>query len=595
MNQDPAIPNDLTEAGLEQAFLAEQVSLQAAESRRIPLGVTGVSAVLAYGASTETHPLGPLIWFAIVNGLLVLRVIMADRFSKSLVSPDQMRLWLWRFSVANGVTMGLGVAIFMHWYDLQWQSVATIFLLGLIAGTVPASALLWRHFRAYAFPVAGFLALGWTFFGATEPRLLGIMIGLLVLAYLFVFAAFSRDAEARAQAGFAMRYENARLVKALQAKQAEVTHERDVAEKASLAKSRFLASASHDLRQPLQTIAMYQAALSLRNIGAESEPIVKRMGAAITSLTSLLNALLDVSQMDTASMNAHLTPVSLSRLIERLGTEYSQIAESRHLKLEVFADPHLRVQADEAMLERVLRNLLDNAIKHGAIRTVRLTAWTSDQRNAELEVFDDGGAIPPQETEAIFEEFYQLRNPDRDRARGIGLGLAIVRRLCEKMGISCTVNSQPGATRFMLGLPLTDQALPDAPAEAAEPAASSALEGLRVLVLDDETEVRDALATLLGSWGCRVGVTGDAGQAATMLNEGRYQVLLIDLRLRDGQSGLHFLEERIALLGHAAAILITGDASESVSSRAEALGIPVMRKPVRPKDLRQMLEKIVLR
>jgi signal transduction histidine kinase len=583
---------DFSEQELDNMFEEEMIALQCVEAGRLPIGVAGVACVLAAGAWSYLHPIGPLVWVLAVIALLLFRKTIIKKFVAGQITSPQMGKWLDKFSLFNGVTMGLGVMLFMRWYSLQWQAVATIFLLGLVAGSMAAAALRPRPFKIYAAPVIAFLAAGWVFFGKTDALALSIMIALLCVAYLSVFTSFIKDAEQKSKAGFNMRYENLRLLEEVKLQQTEITRERDIAQKANLAKSRFLASASHDLRQPLQTISMYNAALSLRPLDDQSMKLVKSSGVATTSLASLLNALLDVSQLDANSVVVKMGDVDLYLLAQKMHHEFSQLAIHKDRELKTLVPENLMVKADPILLERVLRNLLDNALKHGAKSIVLLNAHTTLAGKVIISVADDGGGIPENELEAIFEEFYQLKNSERDRAQGLGLGLPIVRRLCQLMGASCKVISNDEETKFTLEFetgginPVTGGA-----AQALIPE-TGILGGRRVIVFDDELEVRESLGALLTGWGCVVDTVGDEMACIALMKKHKYLAMLIDYRLRDGRSGLQFIARYGDLLGQSATILITGDVNPLVQDQAETLGVPVMRKPIDPAELKRTLEDI---
>jgi signal transduction histidine kinase/CheY-like chemotaxis protein len=579
-------------ATLEKMFIEELVGLQCKEVGRVPIGVAGVSAVMAYGAWSHLHPIAPIAWFSVVIALLIVRMSIVKKYFAAAISPLVMQEWLERFSHFNGWAMGVGVFAFMHWYSLQWQAIATIFSLALVAGALPASAFIHKHFKNYSLAIIICLALGWAFFGKTDERVLSFMIALLCVAYLFVFTSFIKDAEAKAKQGFFIRYENVRLLEEIKAQQVEITRERDIAQKANLAKSRFLASASHDLRQPLQTIAMYNAALSLRPLDEQSSQLVRSAGVATSSLTSLLNALLDVSQLDTNAITAKISSVDLFALSQKLDQEFSQLAQHKDRRFTTAVPTKLTVTADPLLLERVLRNLLDNAFKHGAKSIVALNAHALGTGRVKIEICDDGPGIPESEFETIFEEFYQLKNPERDRAQGLGLGLPIVRRVCQLMGATCTVESRLNETKFILEFARAEEVDTPMPEVNRSLTASPILQGKKVMVFDDEAQVRDSLKALLEGWGCEVRTTGEQRAAVAFLGSESYMVLLIDYRLRDGHNGLGFVTTFAELLGQTATILITGDATDAVTHQAEALGVPVMRKPIDAAELRRTLEDI---
>jgi signal transduction histidine kinase len=550
----------LSDAKLHEMFLDEQTLIQCNLASRIPIAVVLVAMLLSSGAWSSIHPFVPVFWFIGVSLLLCWRIFIVRRFKQGAINNSRMRQWLSTFSIMNGLTMGLGVFFFMSWYNSQWQAIASMLMAGLVAGAVPATAFRRHLFSLYSIPVITAITLGWSFYGKTDSLSLKLLIAALFPIYLWIFIAFVKASEAKAKEGFIMRYENSRLVEELSLQQQETIKERDVAQKANLAKARFLASASHDLRQPLQTIAMYNAALSLRKLDQESLLLLKNSMAATASLTSLLNALLDVSQLDTNTIKPAFRIVDLSEMIIRLTEEFAQLAENKGKRFINLVPDGVYIIADPILIERIIRNLVDNAFKHGARTKVTVSLALVQELQIRLDVYDDGFEIPTSEQEAIFEEFYQLKNPARDRAQGLGLGLAIVRRIASLMNVSCTLKSNADGTTFSLVLLKSSNHCPSLSLVTPEPA-SDVLKGKRILVLDDDLDVRDSLEALLNAWGCITDKADSTIQALELIQQHSYLALLVDFRLGNSQNGLEFLDQNSELLNSTATIMITGDAS----------------------------------
>jgi two-component system, sensor histidine kinase len=582
----------LSDAKLDEMFLDEQTLLQCNLAAKIPLGVLLISVLLLIGAWSSVHPFLPVVWFTGVLALLIWRIFVIRSFKKGNFDSNRMRQWLSAFTIMNGLTMGIGVFCFMSWYNQQWQAIASMLMCGLVAGTVAATAFRKYLFTLYTIPLIAAMTFGWAIFGKTESVLLNLMIASLFPLYLWIFIAFVSSAEVKAKEGFKIRYENLRLVEELSLQQQETVKERDVAQKANLAKARFLASASHDLRQPLQTIAMYNAALSLRKLDEESQLLLKNSMAATASLTSLLNALLDVSQLDTNTIKPMFRTVDLSDMLCRLTKEFTQLAEHTGKKFSNLVPEGIYIAADPILIERIIRNLVDNAFKHGARTQVTVSLALVQASQIRLDIYDDGFEIPLSEQEAIFEEFYQLRNPARDRAQGLGLGLAIVRRVAALMDISCTLKSDANGTTFSLVLLRSTPPSPLSLPATSEPA-SDVLDGKRILVLDDDPDIRDSLEALLNAWGCITDKAGTTTRALELIQQHSYLALLVDFRLGNSQNGLEFLDQNSELLNSTATIMITGDASSDARLIELKADLPIMRKPIDPVELKRTLIDIV--
>jgi two-component system, sensor histidine kinase len=582
----------LNDGNLEEMFLDEQTVLQCSLASKIPIGVVLISILLLSGAWSSVHPFLPVVWFIGVLVLLGWRVFVVRRFKKGYFDGSRMYQWLSAFSIMNGVTMGLGVFCFMSWYTQQWQAIASMMIVGIVAGAVPATALRKYLFTLYTTPVIAAITFGWAIFGKADSLLANLLIASLFPLYLWIFIAFVSASEAKAREGFKMRYENLRLVEELRLQQQETVKERDVAQKANLAKSRFLASASHDLRQPLQTIAMYNAALSLRKLDQDSQLLLKNSMSATASLTSLLNALLDVSQLDTNMIKPMFRSVDLDSMLMRLTEEFTQLASHNGKKFINKVAEEMYVFADPILIERIIRNLVDNAFKHGARTQVVISAMRVQEAHIQLDIFDDGLGVPHSEQEAIFEEFYQLKNPARDRAQGLGLGLAIVRRVASLMDVRCTLKSDANGTTFSLVMLSSTNASESSLLTTPEPT-SDVLEGKRILVLDDDADVRDSLEALLNEWGCITDKADSTKQALEFIQHHSYLALLVDFRLGHSQNGLEFLDQNSEILNSTATIMITGDASSDPRLIELKATLPIMRKPIDPVELKRTLVDIV--
>src|SRR5262245_29837912 len=353
-------------------------------------------------------------------------------------------------------------------------------------------------------------------------------------------------------------------------------------ELANLSKARFLASASHDLRQPLHTLSLYSAALKLHARGGVTGEIANHINKALGSLSALVNSLLDISKLDAGAVTPDPQSVSLKTLIERIEADYRPLANGKGLEFHVVA-PDLLVETDPVLLERLMRNLVDNAFKYTVTGNVTVAA-ERDGAAVRVRVRDTGPGIPSEERERVFEEFYQIGNPERDRAQGLGLGLAIVRRLSRLLGIEVTLESEPGrGSTFTVTVPPAAErrAAPRAPGAPA-PAKARVLDGAQVLVIDDEPEVRAGMRMLLEHLGCRVAVCGGYAEAEKLLDEHALEVDVIvsDLRLRQHENGIDTVRRLRTRLGDVPALLVSGDTAPERLLEAQSSGLPLLHKPV---------------
>ncbi|MEQ9559887.1 MAG: PAS domain S-box protein, partial [Rhodospirillales bacterium] len=311
---------------------------------------------------------------------------------------------------------------------------------------------------------------------------------------------------------------------------------KDAAELASAAKSRFLAAASHDLRQPLQALAMFVNVLSERDLDDKAKQLINRISDCSDALERLLGSLLDISKLDAGLFVPQRRDFNLGAVLERLCSEIRPLAEEKGLRLNMVPCA-LLVDSDPGLLDRLLRNLLTNAVRHTETGKI-LVGCRRTGNNVRVEIWDTGVGIPEDQLEMIFEEFHQVGNPARDRREGLGLGLAIVHRLSNLLDHPVDVRSWVGrGSRFSVSLPLAGD---HAPAEMTLPADEHAdVTGAVVVGIDDEADIREALGLLLVGWGYDAVVAGSAVEAIAKLEQERKkpELVVADYRLKLGHTG----------------------------------------------------------
>ena len=371
--------------------------------------------------------------------------------------------------------------------------------------------------------------------------------------------------------------------------------ERDEASRADQDKSRFLAIASHDLRQPVHALALFSATLHKRLRGAPEEPLVRNMVRALDGLERSFNAMLDVSRLDAGSLPPTLQTFSLRDLFRRLHMHYGGQAELAGLGLR-FSPGGKSVKSDPQLLERILGNLIQNAVKyteHGGIVVVARNSAT----HLNVEVWDTGAGIAREQLPRIFDEFYQIGRGERDRSQGLGMGLAIVKRLVRLLGHSLTVTSRLGkGTMFRIGIPIGGLPGIQEAMTAADTVPMVASNPKMVLVVDDEEPIREGLRMLLEEWGYQSMAAADSAQAEQCVQvlEGRVDLILSDLHLGDGPDGLDAIDNVRRLCRYGVpAILVTGDTSGIEMRRIAASGHPVLFKPLQPRRLFEAIRDLV--
>ncbi|MBB5205796.1 signal transduction histidine kinase [Inhella inkyongensis] len=467
---------------------------------------------------------------------------------------------------------GLIAAVFAQAHT-DWHYLLTMVMVGNAAGAMATVAGDVKAYRAWVSVYGGALALGWL----ARLDLQGLLVaGLLGLMFMVLLRAVREQGEA--QEGLVRLSD-------------ELRQAHDEAQRASASKSRFFSAASHDLRQPLAALSFQVAtvqALSTQQNDARLAQVAAGLRRALHDSQSLLNSLLEVSQLDAGAVTVDWQLVNLNQLLLDLADTLRPQAQQLGLQLrcELPEGAPLWVRSDPALLRRILGNLAGNALKFtekGEI-CLRLRA---EQGQATVAVQDTGPGIAPDLQTRVFEEFFQVNNPERSRALGLGLGLAIVQRLTGLLGTTLKLQSALGeGSCFSLNLALEAPVTLGASAGLPPPQPGAQGLGRRVLVLDDEAAIRDALSQLLILLGWSVRSAADIPEALAQLSpHWQPDALVLDFRLRDRVSGLDALAALRAQGCQAPAWLVTGETSPRRIQQAHETGIPVLYKPIDGLDL----------
>jgi signal transduction histidine kinase len=430
---------------------------------------------------------------------------------------------------------------------------------------------------------------------AMEGDQLHAFIAAVMLVVLAFILGFGHNLNNVLTQSLAIRYENVDLIGELQAQTAAADHARAAAEAANRGKTQFLAAASHDLRQPLHALGLFAAALAAKVREPELKSLVDNINASVDALERLFSAMMDISKLDAGAVEPVRCSFPLAPLFARVESAFAQVAATRGLRLRVVAT-QTWVESDPLLLERILFNLVSNAVRYtergGAVLGVR-------RRGAFLaiEICDSGIGISATERERIFDEFYQIDAAKRHGKQGMGLGLAIIRRLAALLHHEVAFDSASGrGSRFSILVP---RAMPDEAAQSASPALASSgptFGGALIAVIDDELTVVEGMRAWLAQSGAVVVGAGSGKDMLTALGEhGRYPDLIVaDYRLGGGALGT----DAVALLRHELglqipAMLISGDSStEAISAMREA-SLHVLLKPVLPQELHLLVERLL--
>jgi two-component system, sensor histidine kinase len=432
------------------------------------------------------------------------------------------------------------------------------------------------------------LPAGWM---AAQGDWLHWVLALIILGWLVAISEQARRFSAQFEESVRLRFENEELI-------ARLTQEKIVAEEASNAKSRFLAAASHDLRQPVHALSLFVAALRPRVTDLEAAQMLDHIDTSVQAMGGLFNGLLDISRLDAGVVEVNAETFAIQPLLERICRDYASQADAKQVELRLRPSP-AAVFSDPLLVERVVRNIVANAIGY-TDRGAVLVGCRRRGRSLVVQVWDTGRGIVADEQARIFQEFYQVGNSERDRGRGVGLGLAIVKRLTALLNHPMALRSVPGrGSVFSITLPYSD----------ARPAASALLvEGLAdtpphesalVVVVDDELRIQVAMRNLLQGWGFDV-ITAGSGDELMKELENRLErpsLIISDYRLRANENGIHVIERLRSEYNDddMPGMLITGDTAPDRLKEAQESGLLLLHKPVSDSRLRAAIAHLMSR
>jgi two-component system, sensor histidine kinase len=548
---------------------------------RLTHGITLFMPLLAVPSAWVFWDVVPRPWimFLLAAGIVipVAQFMMARQF---LAYPSDLRraVFFGRLTTITAIASGFGWGLAGLALPYTQTPGQQLIILGLVIGIPAGSIFGSAHWPATQYANSG-LAVGMTAIGLLfhgSPGSIGMAVALMV--YLPIVWVQTELGHRSAIDSIHLRFENLDLVRRLET-------EKNLAEQANAAKSKFLAAASHDLRQPLHSLGLFVTTLNQRLKRSDLQPLLGNIDSSVVALHGLLNALLDISRLDAGAVEPDIRDVNLTAMLVRLSDEYGPEARNKGLNWR-WNCPELAVRSDPPLLETILRNLISNALRYTEHGEVSVECIGS-ANVVSIAIRDSGMGIDLQHQKEIFREFFQLHNPERDRAKGLGLGLAIVDRLVKLLGHQLELRSRPSeGTTFKLILLAGDR---DGIAPDPTPSEDTGESALRVLVIDDEASVRDAMGVLLGDWGHEVIEAGSLEEAQHAL-ERAPDVIVTDYRLRDEQTGVAAIQAIEARFGvRIPALIVTGDTHPDRIAQARSSGYALLHKPVAPAKLRAFI------
>ena len=585
----PAAP---VEAGsLGEKVRAEQIRTVYLHSPTTTLGSLVAGAFLVWMAWDKVSGGVLASWSAALLLHQAVRVYHYSAYLRARPGPSEAERW-GRLYIGAAIIAGLiwgASGIFFYVPDgIVEQTYLALILFSIVSLTIPSISIFAPAFYPLVVLVLGPFIVRCLASGNKHEIALAIPLGIaLVIALMF-----GRKVNLLVDEAIRRRFENVELIEALSRQKEIAEAARAQAEAANRSRTQFFAAANHDLRQPLHALGLMAAALSERARDPGVSGLVTSINTSVEALEGLFNELLDMSKLDSGAVKPELRDFPLSRVLDRLRLELAPEAAEKGLRLRVMRS-RAWVRSDPVLLERILRNLISNAIRY----TVRGGVLAGVRRRGSalaLEVWDSGVGIPESERDQIFEEFYQLRNPGRSSRKGLGLGLAIIQRLCTLLGYRVRVDSRPGrGSVFRFDVPVALPAPEARPARAQPARPRGVLSGRLVVVIDDEPAIVEGMRSLLATWGVEVVGSGDGSDVMRELERlGRLpDLLIVDYRLAGELLGTDVIDElRTVLDPEIPAIVVTGSSTPELGDQIRARGDDLLAKPVLPADLRARID-----
>jgi signal transduction histidine kinase/ActR/RegA family two-component response regulator len=569
----------------DDRVVAQAIRFQYRNLNAILLGLLFFPAVSIAVLWDHINQLLLLGWGTVSYLVFLLRALLVRAYTRRNPPEHEARRWGNYFAVTTfiaGGVWGFAGIFFIVPDSTPHQVFILTVILSMGAGSMITTSYWLPSFYTFALTSVGALIIS-TFMRGTP-----IWISLAVLASIFlvIIIRMGQVSNKAFLEAIRLRFENFELIEKLREQKTQ-------AEQANRAKTQFLASASHDLRQPVHALALFASALKYEVDSDKGQDIMLHLSKSIESIDELLSSLLDISKLDAGVVKVNAADIRLQPLFTQMRSEFETHARSLGLRFRV-RDTAESVHSDPVLLTNVIRNLVSNALRytrHGGV----LLACRRRRKEVWIEIWDTGIGIPPGEQKRVFNEFYQLNNPERDRSKGLGLGLAICQRLCALLNHNLKLNSRVNkGTMFRISVPLA-RALPRSGGEA-RPADELLLEQKTILVIDDEKEILNAMSAILRAWKCRVLTASSAEEAARIAGETSTppDLIVCDYRLRNEATGTDAIQAVQQVLKRSVpAIIMTGDTAPERIREAQASGHALLHKPVKPAQFYAVLQELL--
>jgi signal transduction histidine kinase len=565
------------------AIEAEQVKAYFEDANVLNVAGIIVFSLLIY----VVYDLVPMwVWAPTLFFLVLITLVRAYLIRQYHRAPEfrSTRFWINSHAVGGGlagVCWGITVTAMLIHLSLAYQ--LFVLMVSVVVAATATSEGFALVLPSRLFTIASISPI--TLWMLTVSDRLHTVIALMLLLFLPVTIMLgSRKNHVFVEAQ-RLLFKNETLVK-------ELSRQHDLLEAASNSKSRFLAAASHDLRQPLAALMIFLEQLEFeRQLSASGKDLLEHAQLATGSLCTLLDGLLDISRLDGNAVKPKIKSFAIQRIFNELEEEFQAQAAQKGIRLK-FLPCSSVIESDILLLQQILRNLISNALCYTPSGRILVGCRHHDGK-LSIEVHDTGIGISEDQFPRIFDEFYQIDNPERDRRHGLGLGLSIVDRAARLLGHSVKVTSKLGkGAAFVVTVPISQSGSFDVQPDSVSLPGTFDLTGRLVAIVENDGSIRTGMQSLLQSWGCSVVVADSASGMLEQFNKlhGRVEMVISDFGLRGSVNGVDAIALIRQRLGDKLpALLFTGDISKETYALARKAGVPILYKPAKAEALRNAI------
>ena len=586
--------NDWSDANHKLRLLRATQNLRVSQSKRSVPWVAVMTAIFIFAFWEDGARNAILIWGALVVSAMLIRYFVAQFISKHIENaklPDlnTFEKWLFSTSMLNGIVVGSGV----WWIGLVSPDSMDVIYAAIIGSAIYAFGSMINasvQYKSFAPTVVANVGQGALYFSGllenfpNEPT-----ISASLLLIIFAQLGLGRVNANQFADSIKIRSENLRLVQQLSREKQLVEQALEQAKRANESKGNFLAAASHDLRQPLHALSLYLGSLALQVKDERGKKLLQRITDTTDVLREQFNTLLDLSRFDAKGIEVEWSTFRIDKLLNQLVGEIESDALKKGLTIRMESQPSV-VSSDALLLERMIRNLIENAVRYTNEGGVFIKTETIGN-NVRVTIMDTGVGISKEDQARVFEDFVQLHNRERKRSSGVGLGLAIVRRISETLTLNLSLESRAGdGTTFHFDLPTASMAHTDE-TDTIQEFTSDIGKGLKVWAVEDDMDVSEALKIQFESWGCDISLAVSSGELLRLHQEqGKWpDLVLLDDMLGDLETGLDIAKRLADVMDQNRIVLVTGNTQAARMKEIRESGFTVLQKPTQTDQLRRLL------